>query len=1006
MSDVELLEVLGLARVAAAPELLRVVNARLRPPQQAQLLVSLRALQPVDAHGQDNESFVARGALERLEAHFDRKLDVKDELERFLLDLLKMHHFVASGKGGAKDVARDPRVLLLATTCEHGDREQLFRVFQTLRASTSLIYCRLVASLPPKYLHGLLCVFANELPELLEWMKWLASLKSETAISKSGISSFEVAVEFFGKCIREQCLPNWTKLLKPLESRQRFAVIEVIHTLPVTSASTSTTTTCLSMASPLKKLSQFLETTGMLSNRLLELDVSVQRLLPMLLDEFPTVTLQFLLTKFGTNFEIMEIVTIKGLQMLGKDGLLHLLESLTAAMLDSHSIETFLAALFRFKRLHVFLALYFRIEPACQVSIIYLAVGISSYSYGEGIVPTTQLFDLLLASSIDRSINVMLRNMMALPVKLVAELMCGIKTVESADDNESTDSNLTTLGECLDVAASSEVLTLVLPLYLVLSHHERVLIVAWLHDVPDMTAAAVYRVLYQLHANQQSAMYSVLEMLAGLKVKEKRLLCTDIMQDGGDSTLAQEQLLLFLAKLPDEGASRRKMLHLFRNIPRTNHNSFLLLLRTQPSTQQTALIRLMRSLPTDAISRLLQRIAEISSNSIDALFELLMLVPKAECPALAKLSTSASVQADQLETLVTVASDMKNQAASRELVMFASDLPPDVRTLFFQLLSDKIPEKGVLLRMMSLSSRVDMWLLCQIVRLLYCMDSWEVRSAFVEQLRSLEQEHDIQSCAEILYNFDSEALRWAVMLQSPFSAQTRVAFCKVVLLIQTSQERRRVFAKLKHIPKYRIGDLIAVICEPLTEQVSANFLRVIGVLRAEFLFQLLSLLANKKWWVFVDIMADTIPQATEAEQNSISGADSVNAVASVLVQLVHNDAYLSLFRCVLERALSSKVPLDTITSVALHFIHDLERLVALLRYSSSLGARQFGRESCIPLFFRVLAHCSQPELVFSVCRVVDEDDAIFALSRLDRMLQTNDQMRQEVSGTLCALALE
>lgn len=255
------------------------------------------------------------------------------------------------------------------------------------------------------------------------------------------------------------------------------------------------------------------------------------------------------------------------------------------------------------------------------------------------------------------------------------------------------------------------------------------------------------------------------------------------------------------------------MLRLLRLIPREEHNAFLLLLRTQPAAQQEALVRLMRSLPTDANLRLLWQVAVLPTDTVDALFELLLLIPMAECPALAKLLTSVNVTTAQLNSLVTVAANMKNQAASRELVMFAADLPPETRAFFFDVLADKVPEKGVLLRMMSLSSRVSLPLLCRLVQLLHRMGAWEVRSAFVEQLRSLELEHEIEEAVDMLCELEVVALRWAVTLLSPFAAQIRATFCRVMLQLGATTERRDVLAKLVEIPKNRIGEFMAAVCD-------------------------------------------------------------------------------------------------------------------------------------------------------------------------------------------------
>jgi hypothetical protein len=1051
----EMLRLLGLDRVAIAPELLRLVAARFRPPQQAQLLTVLRALGDDSNHHNDeeDENESAGGetihgglALARLVAHFDRKLDVRNELERFLLDLLKLLHFVATGNNKdtktARPLDRDPRVLLFASLGECQDRERLSKVFQALGATASAAYCRVASTLPPKYLQELLRYFANDLPELQTWTKWLVSLRgaeypsSVLLTAQPRLRPFEMAVEFIGRCVREQCLANWLLLLRPLESSGRLAVIAVAYPLPVSSSSTSGAAAVGATASPLKKLGRFLETTAMSPVKLMELDEAVRRTLPLLLDEFPTVTLQLVLTKFGSSAMAMELVTQRGMMLLGKTGLLHLLESLTTPVVDAKTIEGFLTALFGFQRLHLLLTLYFRLDTASQVSIIHLTVRLQAApserdSPDEGQNSrdaTASLFDLLLATQ-DRAVDIILRNLAALPSQLVVKVLdTTANAIQSDDDSNAPNTELVVLGECLEIASDPSVLALILPIFLSLPSDTRVMLAVWLRDIPDATATPVYLVLQRLlgrrdsESGDGSALSAsqklagrLLEMVSGLHARDKLFLCREILRGDGDGKThdgysVDEQLLLFLTDArDDDGARRRKLLRLLRSIPREEHGAFLLLLRTQPPAQQVSLVRLMRSLPVDANLRLLRHVGELPTDTIDALFELLLLIPKAECPALAKLLTSVNVTPTQLNTLVTVAADMKNQAASRELVMFAADLPPETRTLFFDILMDKVPEKGVLLRMMSLSSRVSLTLLCRLVQLLHRMESWEVRSAFVEQLRSLEQEHEVAEAADMVSELEVVTLRWAVTLLSPFGPQLRVAFSRVMLQLGAITERREVLAKLVEIPKNRIGELIAAVCDAECAPVSASFLRVVGKLKPQFQFPLLPLLKTEAWWFFVQLMADAACQddnTTDDGDTPIERKpqDTTNAVAAVLVRLVDDDSHLTLFRNVVEHALACSVSVDSLVSVVTQFIENMERLLALLRYVHALGTRRQEVSTRVPLLFRVLAQCSQPTLVFNICRVADVDDAMFALRRLDRMLQHDEQHRAEVKHELECLA--
>lgn len=961
-----ILALLALDSVAIVDDLKRIVDARFRAPQQLQLLAVLRSLRAEDR--------------DRLVDHFDRKLDVRDELDRYLQDVLKLLHFVSSA-GKKTDARSDPRVALLAGVADRGDREVLARAFQALGTAPSVAFCRVVVPLSPRGLHDVLVHFTETLSELKEWMQWVEASAEP-----------DVATEFLTRLVREQCLAVWLVLLKPLNANDRFRVVSTVRPFPLTASSVrSLSKSALSAASPLRQLGRFLETTSVSPARLLEFSpVTVKRDLPVLLEVFPTVSLQLVLAKFGTNAELMETIAQRGLALLGANELLELLDGLLGPVPDAAGVERFLSALFAFERLHAFLALFFRLDAANRLRLAQLTVLVTSSST-EQATPSRAvlLFALLLDANISDH-NLVLSNLVVLPIELVVRIL-------DASRSFATPADVVAIGECLETATDPAALSVALPLFLRLDADARQLLVAWLRDVSDASAVPVYRVLKRQLASDQASSshkaFDTLKMLVALPVHDKQLLASEVLISDDDhaSPDLHEQLIAFLCGCED--SARHKTLRLLCAVPSSERTAFVALLRSQPMPEQEALVRLMRRIPHDATKRLLNKVATLSSDAIDALFALLLLIPSTEGGAIGKLLTSPKVAPSELEALVMVAVDMKNQAASRELAMFAADLSGQTRTCFFAMLQGDRVEKGVLLRIIGLSTRIAPPLLHQIVPLLGRL-MWAERSTLVEQLRALDAERDVQALADVLSELDDEALRWPIALLNPFGTLTRVELCDLLLRLPGASDRRAALAMLIGVPKNKIGGLVISICERECAPISATFLRVLAHLDSEYQLPLVPLLEHETWWYLISLMDSAIDKSHH--DGELHHQDLVNAVASVLVLLIDKAEHLLQFSAVVRGALAKAVPLAVVLTVATSLLPDLDKLLGLLRYAQSLDASPF-RDIGTPLFFRVLAQSSHPELLLELCRVADQDDAVFALRRLDRMLGHDDHRPQALA---------
>ncbi|KAF4138906.1 hypothetical protein GN958_ATG11863 [Phytophthora infestans] len=356
----------------------------------------------------------------------------------------------------------------------------------------------------------------------------------------------------------------------------------------------------------------------------------------------------------------------------------------------------------------------------------------------------------------------------------------------------------------------------------------------------------------------------------------------------------------------------------------------------------------------------------------------------------AKLMGSQYVSAEQLQVFITVAVDMMNQAFCRELVIFAADLPVHIRDLFFEMLTDR-PEKGVLLRIIGYSTRVPPELMHLLVAIFHRM-SWEIRSAFIEQLRALEGVTNVENLAEVASNLqDNEALRLLILLLSPLQIHIRVSLVALFLQLNV-QARTLLLARLVKMPKNSVGAFCTAVCSSSCEPVSASFCRVIGLVDAKYHTSLLRLLASEPLWFFLRLMAEHC----DVEQRLEQSTELLNQVAKP-VCLFSLDDNLLLLKDVIRAALSDAMPLsDTVAVLAL--FPEVSKLLDFLRYV--MGFAKCARTS---LIFRVLAKYQQPEFIFEMCRILDLDDAIFALKRLDRTWQRRHEELDRAMESLCRL---
>ncbi|RLN72385.1 hypothetical protein BBJ28_00006001 [Nothophytophthora sp. Chile5] len=1009
-----ILALLDLDRSSSASELRAMVSTRFRPPQQFQLAGILQTMETT-----------AAPALTNVAAWFSNKFDAKDEVEHYLQDLIRMHHYIAahdrqhqlrsnhmvaqepperSGYAGGTAVARE-LMLLFAAFPDSRDRHLVTKIYQTLGLSCAITYCLVARTLTFKHQKELLDLFAEDLPELRVWMSWLDGLK-ETVTAASGHKTsgeanavvsgpgYEVAVNFMGRTIREHCVPTWLELLRPLDTPVRLVLIEAIDTLLVTPNAAAIVTT----TGTLKKLGRFYETTGIPVQKLLELDVAVRYELPLLLEEFPTISLITLFAKFNSE-KMIQLIVKRGLPYLPKTDLLRLLDALAPA--DITTIEVFVVALFSFGNKKInFLLLFLTFSMQNQLRFLDLVEATANppSSADTGLEEQAHVNDneagsdthescadrncLLFKFFVDarfNSVDGVIQKLSALPKEFARQMVHGMAQFSAEE--------LVLLGQGLELA-ELPCLEHFLRLFLIVQPELQKMLVAWVEDIPGEESLPVYHTLLSLYAaNDPSSgddeVGTVLRMLSDFQKKDKVLLCRQILavrpgtqMEGANATPSPAEVhakvLLYLCECE---LSRHKMLHLLRVIPFEEYDRLLFLLRTQRMPEQVSLTRLMLSMPSDANCRLLAKVSLWSTDVLDAFFQLLLMLPKVEYKMLAKLMASLHVSAGQLEVFVTVAVDMMNQASSRELVIFAAELPAHIRNLFFDMLVGH-PEKGVLLRIVSYSTRVTPDLMNTLVELFHRM-SWEIRSAFIEQLRGLDGSNNVQNLADVACKLeDDESLRQLVLLLNPLPTSVQTGLVALFLQLNV-RERSLMLSRLVEIPKGRVGAFCGAICNPVCASVTTSFCRVLGLVDAKHQASLLRLLESEPLWFFLRLMADYCE--TGPNEGASEGTTTLLNQVAALLELFSLEEHYLVLRGVMWEALANAMSLDEVVAV-LGLFPEAMKLLDFLRYVD-----RFAKYTRSSLLFRVLSKYQQPAFIFEMCRILDLDDAVFALKRLDRM---------------------
>ncbi|KAF1782542.1 hypothetical protein GQ600_6569 [Phytophthora cactorum] len=889
-------------------------------------------------------------ALSNVASWFSHQFDPIDDVEHYLQDLIRMHHYIAahdrqrplrSRHLGSPESASDSTVMrqlmqFYASFADSRDRHLLTKIYQTLGLSRAITYCVVAKTLPFKVQKEFLDLFAEDLPELRDWITWLDELE-------------HAAVEVEGDVVYG---PGY-------ESTQWLL---------------STTT------STLKKLGRFYETTGISAAKLLDLDIAVRHELSLLLEEFPTIILITLFTKFN-NEKMIHLVVKRGLPFFPKNDLLKMLDALAPA--EINAIEVFVTTLFNFGRNKVdFLLLFLTFSPQSQLRFLDLLVTTSNsplntdtsgheedsedaFAIQALTVGNNFLLKFFLYAGL-KSPDLVIQKLSTLPTEMVHQVMYGI-VVHSAED-------LVVLGRGLETV-ELPCLQPFLRLFLEIPLDWREVLVKLVEDMPGEETQSLYDTLLHLQATCEDKVTIVLQMLGALDKKDKMILCRDILNhseaqtEGNSSSIEiHAKVLLYLCECD---LARHKVLRLLRTIPFVKYDALLYFLRTQRMPEQVALTRLMLSMPSDANCRLLAKMSAWPLEALDAFFQLLLMLAKVEYKMFAKLMGSQYVSAEQLDVFIT--------ASSRELVIFAAELPVHIRDLFFEMLVDR-PEKGVLLRIIGYSTRVPPELMHILVALFHRM-SWEIRSSFIEQLRALEGVNDVENLAEVASNLqDNEALRLLVLLINPLQIQIRVSLVALFLQLNV-QDRALLLARLVKMPKNSVGTFCTAICSSSCEPVSASFCRVIGLVDPKYHTSLLRLLTSESLWFFLRLMAEHC----DVEQSLEQSTELLNQVAKT-VCLFSLDIHLLLLRDVIQEALGDAMPLRDIVAV-LALFPDVSNLLDFLDTSS-------GSQS---------ARYQQPAFIFEMCRILDLDDSEFALKRLDRMWQRRHEELDKVMESLSRL---
>eukprot|EP00644_Phytophthora_capsici_P015356 jgi/Phyca11/113642/e_gw1.24.222.1 len=921
------------------------IAGRFRMPQQIQLADILSAMQ-------------FTSALVNVASWFSHQFDPTDDVEHYLQDLIRMHHYIS---------AHNRQRPLRSNHLDSRDRHLLTKIYQTLGLSRAVTYCVVANTMPFKFQKEFLDLFAEDLPELREWINWIDELghsasRNEDEIDEQVVYApgYESVVSFVSRTIREHCTLTWLQLLRPLDTPKRLALIEAVQKLL---AGSNNSNSLAPTTSTLKKLGRFYETTGTSAAKLLDLDVAVRLELALLLEEFPTIILVTLFAKFNSE-KMIHLVVKRGLPFFPKNDLLRMVEALDPAEASATEVQL------RFLDLMVATC-----NSTLNTGLPRLeeedpedAFASQAHLRGNYFLLKFFLFARL------RSPDLVIQKLSTLPTEVAQQLMYGVE-VHSAED-------FVVLGRGLEIVAPP-CLQHFLRLFMSIQLDWREALVMLVEEMPGEEALPLYDTLLSLQSSFATSgnVTTVLQMLGGLDKKDKILLCRDILanhpdaQNGDTSPSSTTQIhakvLLYLCECE---LARHKALRLLRAIPFLEYERMLSLLRTQRMSEQVALTRLMLSMPSDANCRLLSKMSAWQTDALDAFFQVLLMLAKVEYKMFAKLVGSRYVSAEQLEVFITVAVDMMNQASSRELVIFAAELPVEVRNLLFEMLTDR-PEKGVLLRIISYSTRVPPELMHILVALFHRM-TWEIRSSFIEQLRALETASDVQNLAEVASNLqENEALRLMVLLFNPLQVPIRISLVALFMKISV-YERALVLSRLVKMPKSLVSSFCTAMCNPNCEAISPSFCRVIGLVDTKYHAPLLGLLKSEPLWFFLRLMADYCDSEKSPEETT----ELLNRVADVVCLFTLHEHFLVL-RDVIREALGDALPLGDIVAV-LALFPDIPRLVEFLRYAVG-----FAKCARTILIFRVLSKYQQPAFIFEMCRILDLDDAVFALKRLDRMWQ-------------------
>ncbi|KAG7382502.1 hypothetical protein PHYBOEH_010464 [Phytophthora boehmeriae] len=993
------------------------------PFAQVQLAAMLKAMQSTTA-------------LANVTVWFSHQYDPTDDVEHYLQDLIRMHNYISahdrqrplrnrhlggpelpSRSGSIYGMSRSGSVIggdsnvskqlmhFYASFPDTRDRNLLTKIYQTLGLARAITYCTVAQTLTFKVQKEFLDLFADGLPELRVWINWVDDLESVTSAGASigqegkdtapNGAGYEVAVGFMGRTIREHCTITWLELLRPLDTPKRLEVIGAVHSLLDASNNSGLlpSTTATNVSSTLKKLGRFFETTSISVLKLLDLDSAVRRELSLLLEEFPTIVLITLFDKFNSE-KMIHLVVKRGLPCFPKNDLLKMMSAVAPA--DTNAIEVFVATLFNFGRKKIdFLLLFLTFSSPNQLRFLDIMVvtansalhndpayqleeeedddAFSNDALMKGNFFLLKLFLYAHFSSADLVIH----KLSTLPVELTQQLMYGV-VVHSLDD-------FVVLGRGLETVELA-CLQPFLRLFFAVQLEWRETLVKLVEEMPGEETLLLYDTLLGLcSARSSNKVTTILQMLGGLDKKDKTLLCRHILvahpetqvdqvAAGQTSTGIHARILLYLCECE---LSRHKVLRLLRATPFGEYDRLLSLLCTQRMPEQVVLTRLMLSIPSDVNCRILAKMSAWTAQALDAFFQLLLMLPKVEYKLFAKLMGSQYVTGEQLEMFIMVAVDMMNQASSRELVIFAAELPVHIRSLFLEMLVGQ-PEKGVLLRIISYSSRVAPELMHILVAQFHRM-AWEIRSSFVEQLRALDASSDVENLAEFTSCLaDSELLRRMVLMFNPFAIPIRVRLVTIFLQLNV-HERVLALTRLVEMPKNTVSAFCAAICNPSCAPASPSFCRVMGLVDPKHHFSLLRLLNREPLWFFLRLMGEHCKHGVD-EGIQADSPELLDRMAKLLEVFTAHDHHLVL-KEVFREALADDMPLRDIVAV-LSLFPDASRLLVFLRYAN--GFAKYARSS---LLFRVLSKYQQSGFIFDMCRILDLDDAVFALKRLDRMWQ-------------------